>query len=73
MNTIGSKLTPRFEEGKTFSSLDYLLIIFPINKLRWMTLYTTQQLVKHGEEGTSKGGIISVLHCHIIVPLEKDL
>ena len=23
-----------------------------------MTLYTTQQLVKHGEEGTSKGGII---------------
>ena len=46
---IGSLLTPRCEEGKTLSCLDYLLLFFPPNKPIWMTLYTSQQLVKHGE------------------------
>ena len=56
--TIGSKLTPGCEVGKKFSHLEYFLLIFPPNQLRWMTLYTYQQLVKHGEKGTIKGGMI---------------
>ena len=58
MTTIVSKLTPGCEEGKNFYRLDYFLLLFPPNKLRLMTLYTSQQLVKHGEKGTTKGEII---------------
>ena len=54
-NTIGSKLTPGCEEGKTFSCLDYLLLLFPPNQFKWMTLYTSQQLIKNGEKRTTKG------------------
>ena len=56
--TIGSKLTPGCEERKTFSRLDYFLLLLPPNQIRWTTLYTYQQLAKHGEEGTTKGEII---------------
>ena len=56
--TIGSKLTPGCEKGKNFSRLKYFFLLFPPNQLRWMTLYTSQHLVKHGEKGTTKGGMI---------------
>ena len=46
--TIGSKLTHGCEEGETFSLLEYFLFLFPPDHLRWMTLYTSQQLVKNG-------------------------
>ena len=59
-NTIVSQLTPGCEEGNTISCLDYFLLLFPPNKLRWMTLYTSQNLVKHGEKGTTKGVIIKL-------------
>ena len=41
-----------------FSCLDQLLRLFPTNRLRLMTLYTSQQLVKHGEKETNKGEMI---------------
>ena len=40
--------------------MDYFLLLLPPDRLRWMTLYTYQQLVKHGEKGTTKGGV----QCH---------
>ena len=46
-NIIGTQLTPGYEEGKTFSFLYYFLLLFPPNHLRWMTLDTSQQFVKH--------------------------
>ena len=55
---VGSKLTPGCEEGKNFSCLDYFLLFFPPNKFIWMTLYTSQNLVKHGEKGETKGEMI---------------
>ena len=60
-NTIGSKLTHGFEEGKTFSRPDYFLLLFPPIQLRWMTLYTSQHLVKHGYKGKTKGGLLNGL------------
>ena len=56
--TIGSKFTPGCDEGKIFSCLEYFLLLFPPNHLRWVTLYTPQQLVKHGDKWTTKGEII---------------
>ena len=56
--TIGSNLTPGCEEGKNFSCLDYFLLFFPPNHLRWMKLYISQQLVKNGYKSTTKGEII---------------
>ena len=56
--TIGSQLTTGCEKGKTLSRLDYFLLFLPPNQLRWMTLQTYQQLVKHGEKGTTKGEMI---------------
>ena len=58
MTIIISKLTPGCEEGKTFSSLEYLLPLFPPNQLRCMTLYTYQQMFKHVEKGKPVGKMI---------------
>ena len=41
-----------------FFRLEYFLLLFPPNQPIWMTLYISQQLVKHGEKGTTKGEII---------------
>ena len=53
-NIIGCNITPGFDEGNTFSHLEYFLLLLPPNHLRWMTLYTSQHLVKHLEKGTTK-------------------
>ena len=56
--TIYSKHTHGCEEGKTFTHQDDFLLLFPPNHFWWMTLYTSQQLVKHVEKGTTKGEMI---------------
>ena len=56
--TIGSHLTPGREEVKALYCLDYFLLLFSPNQIIQMTLYTSQQLVKHGEKGTTKGEMI---------------
>ena len=57
-NNIGSNIIPGSEEGETISCMDLSPLLFPPNQLRWMTLYTSQYLVKRGEKGTTKGGMI---------------
>ena len=56
--TIASQLTPGCEEVNTISHLVYFLLLFPANQPIWMTLHTSKKLVKHGENGTNKGGVI---------------
>ena len=56
--TIGSQLTPGCEEGNNFPCLDYFLLLLSPNQIIQITMYTSQQLVKHGEKGAPKGGII---------------
>ena len=49
--------------------MDYSNLLFPPNQIRQMKMYTSQQLVKHGEKGTNNGetikwfGIIILATC----------
>ena len=38
--------------------MDYSNLLFPPNQIRQMKMYTSQQLVKHGEKGTNNGEMI---------------